>query len=295
MATLLLLRRRRTPTPAERVLRLTSAAMRVLPAARTARTTYRVVRRAPLVAGAGVVGVVVVRRVRASGGGSGGGAGGGTAGAAGAGGTGPAAAPPPPAPTTPVAASPGTSATDQPHGDPLTAGAPATAASATAGPEPTAMDSPQGDALTGTTPPSSGEPGPAGTTEVETGGGPSPAMPPAEDDTAGGGMVGAPDLAGEQLGDEAPLLADDVAGGGMVGAPDPDLTTGDDLATALEGEEPLPPDESMGAADLPPNESAPGHDFPPAPPEDALTGEGDAAPDAPNEGATGEFGERDRP
>jgi hypothetical protein len=75
----------------------------------------------------------------------------------------------------------------------------------------------------------------------------------------------------------------------MVGGPDV-APAGDTAGTAA----PLPPDEAMGAADLPPNESAPGHEFPSAPPEAALTGQGDAVPDAPNEGATGEFGERDR-
>ncbi len=297
---ILVLRRRRRRTPAERALGLTSTALRLLPAVRTARTTYKVVRRVPVVAGGAVVAVVVVRRVRSSGDG---------AGPSPAGGPTPGASTPTPTPSPATAApaagvaaagvdpagTPGTGAPGPageaagtgtpPHGDPL--GAAATGDLGAGDPTSTRHGA---DVSTGTddveeTLPGVGpEPGPGGTSEIESGMGAidltTPAVdtihvdevtgsqdassPPAEglvdvttpglptviDDEVGGGMVGAPDDAAIDADAALGTGTVDELGGGMVGAPDLQL--------------PATPEGADAANDalldeLPPNESAPGH------------------------------------
>jgi hypothetical protein len=246
---LLVLRRRRRRTPAERVLGLTSTAFKLIPAVRTARTTVKVVRRAPVVVGGGAIVFVVVRRLRASGDG-GGGAEPYTPPAPAA--TTPAPAPAAPSPATspsPVGAA-GTGAPGPageaagtgtpPHGDPL--GAAATGDLGAGDPDSTRHGL---DALSGTEPTTGSadtgggivpgvapEPGPGGTSEVESG------LGPVEVTTPGLPTVVEP---GE---------VDATSGGGMVGAPDLEVPATPEGADAVN-------DALLG--DLPPNESAPGH------------------------------------
>ncbi len=257
----LLLRRRRQRTPAERVLGLTSTAFTLIPAVRTARTTYKVAKRLPVIVGGVAVGGIVFRQVRKSGA---------SAGA-------PAAAAPyvPPAPTTtPTTGGPaadpspvGTGGTGAPgpggdaaatgtppHGDPL--GAAATGDLGAGDPTSTrhglgASTGDTGDAgATETLPGVGPEPGPGGTSEIESG-------------------LGAVDITTPAVDTIHP---DEVAG-----SKDLDLPATPGGADAAN-------DALLG--DLPPNESAPGHVFPDAPAEgDLHPPAGDA--DAPNESAPG--------
>jgi hypothetical protein len=146
-----------------------------------------------------------------------------------------------------------------PHGDPL--GAAATGDLGAGDPDSTrhGLDA-LGTAGTGTVPGVAPEPGPGGTSEVESGLGPvevtTPGLPtvvaPGDvDATPGGGMVGAPDLTGGPGvdADAGLTTGGDEVGGGMVGAPDLEVPATPEGADAV----------NEALLDLPPNESAPGH------------------------------------
>jgi len=181
MALIPFLRRKRPATPAERVLKLTSVALRALPAVRTARFTVKVARRVPVLLAAGAVAFAAIRRLRGRGSGGGDGDGGGGGGGVptpGVPSPGGAAAAQPAAATAPRTPVEGATATVTPHGDPLGTASDDVRAEGDPtgtrhGISATAVDAPAGDAVLAEVPP---EPGAGDTAEVETGGGPSPAL-----------------------------------------------------------------------------------------------------------------------